>query len=122
MTETVFGPITAQWIAAYSAASGDDNPLHVASGADQSAIVHGALIAALAERYVLQTLPGARIRTMRFKFLSPVKAGESLAFRLGLGRTLNVDDRPLIERRITVRVPGQRPCVISDCVYAEPPS
>lgn len=119
MTEKVFGPISSQWIAAYATASGDDNPLHFAHDPYRPVIVHGALIAALAERYVLQALPDARIRSMSFKFLSTVKAGECLAFRLGLGRALSVEGAPMIERRITVQVPGQRPCVIGNFVYEE---
>ena len=118
MTEVVFGPISAEWIAAYALASGDDNPLHRAVS-PQPAIVHGALIAALAERYLGQVMPHITLRTMRFKFLSTVKSGSYLAFRLGEARTIDIADEPMTERRITVQSPGMRPCVIGDCVYAE---
>ena len=119
MTEVVFGPISVEWIAAYALASGDDNPLHRAVSSQRPAIVHGALIAALAERYLGQVMPHIALRTMRFKFLSPVKAGSYLAFRLGEARTIDIADEPMTERRITVQSPGMRPCVIGDCVYAE---
>lgn len=121
MTETVFGPISAEWIAAYALASGDDNPLHRSDFPQRPAIVHGALIAALAERYLGQVMPHIALRSMRFKFLSPVKAGSYLAFRLGESRTIEVDGKPMIERRITVQSAGIRPCAIGDCVYAERP-
>jgi acyl dehydratase len=119
VSETLIGPITAQWIAAYAAASGDDNPLHTVDNAERPAIVHGALLAALAERYALGALPTVKILSMRFKFLGPVRAGESIAFSLGQGRTLERGGKRITEQRITARIPGRRPCILAECTYED---
>ena len=117
MNDALVGPITAEWIGAYALASGDDNPLH--RSAAGPAIVHGALLVALTERYLRDALPGVAIQSLRFVFLSPVQAGSMVQFRLGAQRQIAADGVRLIERRVTLGLPGQRPAALADCRYIE---
>lgn len=119
MSETVIGPIDRDWIAAYAAASGDDNPLHVRQ--DGPTIVHGALLAALAERFILQAIPAIRIVSLRLRFITPVLAGESIAFRLGAQRRFDDEGKPMTDQKLTLSVPGKRPSALIECRYEPVP-
>jgi acyl dehydratase len=115
MSELLVGPIDQDWVAAYAQASGDDNPLHIRK--DGPTIVHGALLAALAERFILQALPGIRILSLRLRFITPVRVGNKVSFRLGAQRQSQGEERPIVEQKIMVSVPGQRPAVLIECRF-----
>lgn len=78
-----FGPVDAAMVAAYAAASGDDNPIHTDAGAARAigldgAVVQGMLTMALAGRALGLWLPAARCRKLSCRFALPVPVGAVL--------------------------------------------
>lgn len=82
ITPRIYGPFTADDLAAYAAASGDDNPLHLdpalAAAAGLAAPpIHGMLIMACLAPYLRAWHPEARVGKIVAKFVEPVLTGES---------------------------------------------
>lgn len=78
-----FGPFPAAAVAAYAAASADDNPLHsdpalAARAGLARPPIHGMLIMGCFESYLAQWRPGATIRKLSAKFIRPVLVGEAI--------------------------------------------
>ena len=74
-------PLTPELIAAYADAAGDHNPLHVDLELTQALglperIVHGMLLAGLAEPALAAAGVPGRLAELRVRFLAPVHAGE----------------------------------------------
>ena len=77
-----YGPFSAADLAAYAAASGDDNPLHldpaIAAKAGLAAPpIHGMLIMACLEPTLRAWRPGATLAKLSAKFVEPVLIGET---------------------------------------------
>ncbi len=77
------GPWTAADVAAYAAASGDDNPLHfdpaiAAAAGLASPPIHGMLLMGCFEPYLAAWRPDARLVRLSAKFIRPVLAGEAV--------------------------------------------
>ena len=119
MTELFIGPITQDWVHAYAHVSGDDNPLHIRQ--DGPTIVHGALLAALAERFVMHVLPGIEILSLRYRFVTPVPVGSGVVFRLGVQRQIVEQERTAIEQKVLASIPGSRPAMLAECRYLPKP-
>ena len=78
-----FGPFAAAAVAAYAAASADDNPLHTdAALAAKAGLarppIHGMLIMGCFESYLAQWRPDATIRKLSAKFIRPVLVEEGI--------------------------------------------
>ena len=77
-----YGPFAAADLAAYAAASGDDNPLHLdpalaAKAGLAAPPIHGMLIMACLEPYLRAWRPEAVISKIAAKFVEPVLIGET---------------------------------------------
>ena len=77
-----FGPFSAADLAAYAAASGDDNPLHLdptvaARAGLERPPIHGMLIMGCLEPYLREWRPDIYIRKLAAKFIGPVLTGET---------------------------------------------
>ncbi|GAC1629400.1 MAG: hypothetical protein NVS9B10_20530 [Nevskia sp.] len=93
------GPITREMLAAYAAASGDSNPLHLDAAFAQNAgfddvIVHGMLGMALLGRLLGERFPDAPLLAFEAHFAGIVPVGESLHCRARL-REQTADARTL---------------------------
>lgn len=119
MTEMFIGPITQDWVNAYAHVSGDDNPLHIRQ--DGPTIVHGALLAALAERFVRHVLPSIEILSFRCRFVRPVPVGSGVVFRLGVQRQIVEQELTAIEQKVLLFVPGNRLAMLGECRYLPKP-
>lgn len=78
-----FGPFTADVVAAYAQASGDDNPLHSdASLAARAGLarppIHGMLIMGCFEPYLRDWRQAVSIVKLSGKFIRPVLVGDSI--------------------------------------------
>ena len=78
-----FGPFSAAAVAAYAAASADDNPLHedpalAAKAGLARPPIHGMLIMGCFEPYLAAWRPGATIRKLSAKFIRPVLVDEGI--------------------------------------------
>ena len=76
-----YGPFAHGDLAAYAAASGDDNPLHLDPAIAEKAglaapPIHGMLIMAVLEPYLRAWRPAAVISKISAKFVEPVLTGE----------------------------------------------
>lgn len=111
-----FGPIDEAWVAAYARASGDDNPIHRRSDeANLHPIIHGALLAALMERAIVQLLPDKVIIDVAVQFLRPARVGSIVFFRLGQSRPIVWDGETVTQHRVIAEVDGGKPCLLADC-------
>ena len=100
-----FGPFTAADLAAYAAASGDDNPLHLdpalAARAGLAAPpIHGMLIMAQLEPYLRAWRPDLPVRKMSTKFVEPVLVGETFEVT---GKVVQAQPGQAAVVRLTVR-------------------
>ena len=78
-----FGPFTAARVAAYAAASGDDNPLHsdaalAARAGLERPPVHGMLTMGCFEPFLKEWRPAAVIVKLSGKFIRPVLVGDTV--------------------------------------------
>lgn len=78
-----FGPFGVEAVAAYAAASGDDNPLHTdpaiaARAGLERPPIHGMLILGCLEPYLRDWRPMAAIVKLSGKFIRPVLVGDSI--------------------------------------------
>ena len=76
-----YGPFAAADLAAYAAASGDDNPLHLdpalaAKAGLAAPPIHGMLIMAGLEPFLRAWRPEAHVAKIAAKFVEPVLTGE----------------------------------------------
>jgi acyl dehydratase len=104
-----YGPFDQQDVAAYAAASGDDNPLHVdpaiAAKAGLAGVpIHGMLIMGCFQSYLQAWRPDLRVVKLTAKFIRPVLVGE--AFEIG-GKVVRAGpDAPAMLRLSVKRAGG----------------
>jgi acyl dehydratase len=115
MTELLVGPISQEWVNAYAHFSGDDNPLHTGQGG--ATIVHGALLVALAERFVASVKPGAELLSLKCRFVAPVPVNSFLAFKLAAQRQLEEGGRRITDQKVVASMPDGRPALLAECRY-----
>lgn len=117
MAAVLFGPIDANWILAYAAASLDDNPIHQAGEHQIGApLVHGALLAALLERAALQLIDTQCLAETAIQFLEPVRQGMSVFFTLKRSRPLICGDRAARQFRLVGTTNADKICMMADCI------
>jgi len=74
------GAVTREMLAAFAAASGDENPLHLdpqvaRAGGHEDVIAHGMLTMAWLGRLLTENLPQGRLRSFRVRFVAPMPLG-----------------------------------------------
>lgn len=111
MTSWAVGPIGQGWIDAYAAASGDDNPIHWG----ENAVVHGALLLALMERFVVETAGGRHVEQLEARFIKPVAVGGRIVFTLGASRLIDMGREQI---RITGKDAAGALCLMGDAILA----
>ena len=100
-----FGPFGADQVAAYAAASGDDNPLHrdpalAARAGLARPPINGMLIMGCFEPYLRAWRPEATVVKLGAKFIRPVLVGEAVAVAAKVVRATAGEPAVL---RLTVR-------------------
>lgn len=108
-----FGPFTASDVAAYAAASGDDNPLHLDPAiAAQAGLarppIHGMLLMGCFEPFLRDVLPGARLAKLGAKFIRPVLVDETFEVS---GKVVQVPAEGPAVIRITVKRGSDLACL-----------
>ena len=119
MTTTAisFGPIGADWIAAYGSASLDDNPVHQENGSPLgAAIVHGALLVALLERAALSLTGATCITDTVVQFLSPIRQGTVVSFTLMRSRPVTHRTSNARQFRIVGKTDAGSIFMMADCI------
>ncbi len=101
-----FGPFAAEQVAAYAAASGDDNPLHrdpdfAARAGLARPPIHGMLIMGCFESYLRAWRPEAAIVKLGAKFIRPVLVGEAVEVSAKVLRVGAADEPAVL--RLSVR-------------------
>lgn len=119
LTETRIGPFDAAAVAAYAAASGDDNPLHTdpsmakAAGFEASP-VHGMRLMAELEPALAAWRPDLRVARLSGTFATPLLVGEEAALT---GRVLKADGDEIL-MRLTVQGPRRGPSLVAEARLA----
>lgn len=108
-----FGPFATAEVAAYAAASGDDNPLHTdpelaARAGLARPPIHGMLLMGCLEPYLRDVLPDARVTRLGAKFIRPVLVDE--AFEVSGKVVQATAERPAVIR-LTVKRAGDLVCI-----------
>ncbi len=119
MPARTLGPFDAAAVAAYAAASGDDNPLHVDAALARAAgfsapPVHGMLIMAAIEPALAQWRPDLRLKRLSGTFAEPLLVGEDARL---VARVVRADDREAL-LRVSVQGPRRAPCFIGEATLA----
>jgi acyl dehydratase len=109
MTFSHIGPLGQDWVDAYANASGDDNPIH----RGENAIVHGALLLILMERFVLANVQNRRVEQLEVLFLRSVPVGSHISFSFGAERQLENGSQQV---RVTGKNSAGALCLIGDVV------
>lgn len=109
-----FGPYESAEVAAYAAASGDDNPLHTDPALAAMAglarpPIHGMLMMGCFETYLRAWRPGVTVRKLTSKFIRPVLLGE--AFEVTGKVVQAAPDAPAVLRLTVKRDGGARDLV-----------
>lgn len=100
-----FGPFPAAAVAAYAAASADDNPLHhdpalAAKAGLPRPPIHGMLIMGCFEPYLAAWRPDATIRKLSAKFIRPVLVDEGIEVT---GKVVQAATGQAVVLRLTVK-------------------
>ncbi|MFO1136306.1 MAG: MaoC family dehydratase [Rhodoblastus sp.] len=116
MPDTPVGPFDAAGVAAYAAASGDDNPLHLdpalAARAGFSAPpVHGMRLMAEIAPALGRWRPDMTIRRLSGTFVEPLLVGEAATLS---GRVLRAEGEILV--RVAIQGPRRGPSVLAEAV------
>lgn len=111
MTSWQLGPLGQDWVEAYASASGDDNPMH----RGQNAIVHGALLLALMEQFVIEIAADRQVEQLEARFIKPVAVGSQIVFTLGASRSLEAGREQI---RITGKDGADALCLLGDAILA----
>jgi len=113
-----FGPFDQKMVEQYALASGDDNPLHLdrkvatAAGLADTPI-HGLLMLACVEPYILDWRSDLFIAGLRCKFLNPVFAGEAIRL-FGRVASRRVSPRPELILRLVARTPRDTLAIVGE--------
>ena len=108
-----YGPFEAADVAAYAAASGDDNPLHtdpaIAARAGLARPpVHGMLLMGCFEPFLAAWRPGAEVIKLSGKFIRPVLVGEAIEVA---GKVVKAPPDAPVVLRLTVKRDGDLVCL-----------
>ncbi len=119
MPEVAIAPFSAAAVAAYAAASGDSNPLHIDSEVARAAgfsapPVHGMLLMAAIEPALSAWAPDWRLKRLSGQFVEPLLVGESA--RLSARVVRAEGDTALL--RVSVQGPRRAPCLIGEALIA----
>lgn len=114
MPETAVGPFDAAAIAAYAAASGDDNPLHLdpalaARAGFAAPPVHGMRLMAEIAPALGRWRPDMAIKRLSGTFVEPLLIGEAATLS---GRVLRADGEILV--RVAIQGPRRGPSVLAE--------
>jgi UDP-4-amino-4,6-dideoxy-N-acetyl-beta-L-altrosamine N-acetyltransferase len=115
-------PITAKLVDDYSAATGDDNPVHLDDAAARAhgfsgRIAHGMLLGGQLSRYFANEFPGRGTIyvSQSLEFLAPVPVGVEVVVELRV--LAHVGQRVTVETRMRI---GDTPCVRGEAVLVLP--
>ena len=116
MPETPVGPFDVAAVAAYAAASGDDNPLHLdpalaARAGFAAPPVHGMRLMAEIAPALAAWRPDMALKRLTGTFVEPLLIGEAATLS---GRVLRVDDEILV--RVTVQGPRRGPSLLAEAI------
>ena len=108
-----FGPFEAAHVAAYVAASADDNPLHtdpdIAARAGLARPpVHGMLLVGCIEPFLREWRPDAHVSGLSAKFIRPVLVGEAVDMS---GKVVQVAPDGSLVIRVMVKRGGDLVCM-----------
>lgn len=111
-----FGPFAAEALVRYAQVSGDDNPLHLDLAMAQAAgfaanPVHGMLMLACFEPYLMKWRKDLVITRLSAKFLCPVLAGESIHLS---GRVLRASPHKEFTLRLFARNPRDEIAILAE--------
>lgn len=111
-----FGPFASEALARYAQVSGDDNPLHLDLAMAQAAgfaanPVHGMLMFACFEPYLMRWRKNLVITRLSAKFLCPVLAGESIHLS---GRVLQASPHQELTLRLFARNPRDEIAILAE--------
>ena len=114
--ETPVGPFDVAAVAAYAAASGDDNPLHLdpalaARAGFAAPPVHGMRLMAEIAPALAAWRPDMALKRLTGTFVEPLLIGEAATLS---GRVLRVDDEILV--RVTVQGPRRGPSLLAEAI------
>lgn len=118
LPETSLGPFDAPAVAAYAAASGDDNPLHAdpalaAAAGFPAPPVHGMRLMAAIEPALAAWRPDLRVARLSATFVEPLLVGEAAKLT---GRVVRAGAEIVL--RVVVQGPRRGPCVLAEAVLA----
>ncbi len=119
IAERTLGPFDARAVAAYAAASGDDNPLHLepalaAAAGFAAPPVHGMRLMAEIEPALAVWRPDLAVRKLSGTFVEPLLAGEEARLT---GRVMRVGDEVLV--RVSIQGPRRGPCVLAEATLVD---
>ncbi|MFV0280700.1 MAG: MaoC/PaaZ C-terminal domain-containing protein [Rhodoblastus sp.] len=116
MPETIVGPFDAAAVAAYAAASGDDNPLHLdaalaARAGFAAPPVHGMRLMAEIAPALAAWRPDMALKRLSATFVEPLLVGEEARLT---ARVLRAEGDVLM--RIAIQGPRRGPSVLAEAV------
>lgn len=116
MPETAVGPFDAAEIAAYAAASGDDNPLHLdpalaARAGFAAPPVHGMRLMAEVAPALARWRPDMAVKRLSGTFVEPLLVGEAATLS---GRVMRADAEILV--RVTIQGPRRGPSLLAEAI------
>lgn len=116
MPETPVGPFDVAAVAAYAAASGDDNPLHLdpalaARAGFAAPPVHGMRLMAEIAPALTRWRPDMALRRLSGTFVEPLLIGEAAALS---GRVMRVDGEILV--RVSIQGPRRGPNLLAEAI------
>ncbi|MFT4098226.1 MAG: MaoC/PaaZ C-terminal domain-containing protein [Rhodoblastus sp.] len=116
MPEAPVGPFDAAAVAAYAAASGDDNPLHLdpalaARAGFAAPPVHGMRLMAEIAPSLARWRPDMALKRLSGTFVEPLLVGETATLS---GRVMRADAEILV--RVTIQGPRRGPSLLAEAI------
>jgi len=120
----VIGPITQAQVEAFSAASGDRNPLHVSPALArkiglEAMPVHGMLLVAFLHEAARRHRPEGTIAGLATRFMAPVPVGETIEISARLVKAGGSGD-PVV-MRLFIRTAGGMLACVAEATISPPP-
>jgi len=118
MPDASVGPFDTAAVAAYAAASGDDNPLHLdpalaARAGFAAPPVHGMRLMAEVAPALARWRPDMALKRLSGTFVEPLLIGEAATIS---GRVMRVDGEILV--RVSIQGPRRGPSLLAEAVLA----